>query len=142
MGSPSPTVGPLESSAGYVQPIPIKVVDVPTAAKAIAQLYTTIAAIIRRASFIAMGDGTHASQAGDLAATYLRILSPATPDESFEVPHFLGRTPIGFDVCKVIAKPGIFYAVGEANGDGGGWNTKTIKLRCTTSNTIALIRVY
>lgn len=141
MGGTVPST-PLTSSAGYVMPPAIRVEDVPTAARAILQLYITIAAMMRRASNIALGSGIHGEQAGDLSAVYLRIRSPAAPDESFEVPHLLGRTPIGFDVCKVIAKPGIFYAVGEVEGDNGGWNPITIKLRCTASDCIALIRVY
>lgn len=137
----APSVAPLESSAGYVMPIAVRVVDLPTAATAIAQLYRTIAALMRRVSAISFGDGTHASTAGDLAATYIRVLAPAKPDTIFEVVHFLGRTPIGFDVCKVVGKPAIFYAPGESL-DGHGWNPSTIQLQCNMANAYALLRVY
>lgn len=143
MGTPTsaPSIAPLESSAGYVMPIAVRVTDLPTAATAIVQLYRTLAALMRRVSAISFGDGAHGAVAGDLAATYIQVLSPAKPDEIFEVVHFLGRTPIGFDVCKVVGKPAIFYAPGESLA-GHGWNPVTIQLQCNTANAYALLRVY
>lgn len=134
---------PLLSPRDYAPPANITIHTLGDAARALIAAFASLKEISRRVGAISLqpeaGAGLHGVKAGDLDAAYITVLSPATPDETFEVAHFLGRTPIGFAAMPV-GKPAVFYAPGEIGGHG--WGPDTIKLCCSVSNVSALILVY
>ena len=57
---------------------------------------------------ISLGTGAHGHRAGNLDAEYINWHTPVTADEEFEVPHHLGRIPIGYEVVSR-DKPVVIY---------------------------------
>src|SRR5687767_14794571 len=49
---------------------------------------------------LSLGDATHGSNAGNLDATYVEVLTPDVPNEEFEIVHYLERRPVGYDLCR------------------------------------------
>lgn len=77
---------------------------------------------------ITFGDGTQASQAGNLDGQWVQFLTPATPDTEFVVPHGIGRLPIGTVVVQQ-------DKAGQVYGSSlGSWSDRVLYLKCTTAS--------
>jgi hypothetical protein len=85
---------------------------------------------------ISLGNGQSGYRAGNLDAQYIDVFTPSTPDQEFEVPHGLGRKPIGYDVVRR-DKAAIVY-----DSSGGSWGNDVLYLKCDTASTTIRLRVY
>lgn len=147
MSSPVDATSPISLPAQFVAPTPARAATFGEVNSLLNRIFTALRSIAHRVAHIALVDGTrafvaelHGSKAGDLDATYITVVSPRTPDEEFEVPHFLGRVPIGFETCGVYGKAGVFYTAGQIGAPG--WSDRTIKLKCNASEATAVLRVF
>ena len=72
-------------------------------------LYLAVQNVMNRFNgLISLGTGAHGTRAGNLDCEYIHWHTPVTADVEFEVPHELGRIPIGYDVVSR-DKPVIIY---------------------------------
>jgi hypothetical protein len=76
---------------------------------------------------LSLGDGQTGTRAGNFNAVYHKFTSPSPADTAFDLPHDLGRIPVGFlrtfsdKACDV-------YAV-----DAAGWSDSVIKLKASAA---------
>ena len=77
---------------------------------------------------LSIGDGRQSSWAGNLDGQTIIILTPPTPDEEFQVPHGLGRIPIGRLILTQSA-PGQLY-----DSNRGGWGVRQVFFRCDAAS--------
>lgn len=75
---------------------------------------------------ISLGQGYHGERAGNVDAQYIDVQTPVAAHEEFEVPHGLGRSPVGC-VIAYCEKPVVIYASGTQ------WTTTSLFLKCSES---------
>lgn len=80
---------------------------------------------------ISFGDGTNSSQSGNIDGHTKEVLF-VTANQDYEVPHGLGRTPIGILVLLVNVDGAVVR--GSSNGS---WNAERLFVRCNQPNTTA-----
>ncbi len=85
---------------------------------------------------ISLGNGDSGYTAGNLDAQYIDVYTPSTPDEEFEVPHGLGRKPIGYDVVRRDLACIVY------DSSGGSWGNDTLYLKCNVASATIKLRVY
>lgn len=95
-------------------------------------LRTIIRALNGRLTF---GDGTHSSQSGNIDGQTKEHYF-AVKNTDYEIPHGLGRVPIGIIVLDVNVDGAVIR--GNQRGD---WNAERLFLRCSTDLTTALFVV-
>jgi len=124
-----------ESAMGDIPPIALSdgKMSGPTAS------YLTQALRIIIAKFngaISLGNGSSGYRAGNLDAQYIDVFTPSTPDEEIEIPHGLGRKPIGYDVVRRDIACIVY------DSSGGSWGNDVFYLKCNTANATIKVRVY
>lgn len=97
-----------------------------------AAIRATISALNGRISF---GDGTQSSQAGNIDGHTKEVVF-ASADTDYEVPHGLGRIPIGIIVLYVDADGAVVRSASR-----GSWNNTRLFVRCNTAGATALFVV-
>lgn len=85
---------------------------------------------------ISLGNGSTGYRAGNLDAQYIDVFTPATPDTEIEIPHGLGRKPIGYDVVRRDVACIVY------DSSGGSWGNDVIYLKCNTASVTLKLRVY
>lgn len=81
------------------------------------------------------GSGQH-GHSGNLDEQFLEYVAPGVANTAFEIPHGLGRIPIGAEVAS-IDREGVLYA-----DDEGSWTPQRIRLKCSAADARIRIRVY
>lgn len=84
---------------------------------------------------ISFGDGSNSSQSGNIDGQTKEVFFVAA-NTDVEVPHGLGRVPIGVIVLDVTVDAAVVR--GSQRGD---WNTSRLFLRCSQAGTTALLVV-
>ena len=116
---------------------PIDVSRETNTAQAVNALYSAVNSVIRLLNLgLSLGDGTTGSNAGNLDAAYVEILTPDVPNEEFEIVHYLGRLPIAYDLCRKDRACDVF------DSSSGSWNDTTMRLKCNTASATILLRIY
>jgi hypothetical protein len=105
----------------------------PTAAYLTSALRTIIA---KFNGAISLGNGSSGYRAGNLDAQYIDVFTPSVADTEFDIPHGLGRKPIGYDVVRR-DKACIVY-----DSSGGSWGTTTMYLKCNATSATIKLRIY
>jgi len=96
----------------------------------------TLAAIVKHINGgLSVGTGQARSRVGNFQNQWLVFTSPSAADTEFELPHGLGRTPIGFTTWFV-NKAGVLYI-----DNYGSWNRDRILLKCSTGTTACVIEL-
>lgn len=73
------------------------------------ELYLSVLKLMNRFNgLISLGTGVHGHRAGNLDAEIIHWHTPVTADIEFEVPHELGRIPVGYEVISR-DKPVVLY---------------------------------
>jgi len=105
----------------------------PTAAYLTAALRAIISKFNGAISF---GNGSSGYRAGNIDAQYIDVFTPSVADTEIEIPHGLGRKPIGYDVVRRDAACIVY------DSSGGSWGFDVIYLKCDTANVTIKLRVY
>ena len=92
--------------------------------------------IARTMNNLSLGNGVHASRAGNLNAQILEFVSHGTPDTQMAIDHGLKRVPVGYIPIRKTAAS-ILY---DANI--GGWGKETIYLKCDTASVLYSILLF
>jgi hypothetical protein len=96
----------------------------------------TVRNIVRRFNgFISFGDGTNSSWSGNIDGETKEFFFAAA-NTDYEVPHGLGRPPIGIIVLDVNVDGAVVR--GSQRGD---WNATRLFLRCSETGATALMVV-
>jgi hypothetical protein len=104
--------------------------------EAIVSINRTLAALVTHINRgLSVGTGQVGSRVGNFRNQWLVFLSPSTADLEFELPHGLGRTPIGFTTWFV-DKAGVIYA-----SRFGSWNKERVFLKVSTTSTNCAIEL-
>lgn len=85
---------------------------------------------------ISLGDGTVYGWCGNLDAQEIEVVSDPVANTEFEVPHGLGRLPIGYDVTRR-SSAGVIYDNGNGN-----WGVDKIHLRCSAAAMTFRLRLF
>lgn len=85
---------------------------------------------------ISLGNGSSGYRAGNLDAQYIDVFTPSTPDAEIEIPHGLGRKPIGYDVVRRDAACIVY------DSSGGSWGNDVFFVKCNTASVTIKLRVY
>lgn len=93
---------------------------------------TIIAKVNGRLSF---GDGTHSSQSGHIDG-HTKEVTFASANTDYEVPHGLGRVPIGILVLDVNVDGAVVRG-----GSRGSWSPTRMFVRCNQAGTTAVFVV-
>jgi hypothetical protein len=80
---------------------------------------------------ITFGDGSNSSQSGNIDGQTKEVTF-ADADTDYEVPHGLGRVPIGLIVLDVNSDGAVVRG-----GSQGSWNVFRMFVRCNTAGTTA-----
>lgn len=86
-------------------------------------------------SGLSIGTGSQGSQTGNTRNQWLSFVTPSTPDLEFEMPHGIGRTPIGYTVWFQ-DKAGSIYV-----SNYGSWNRERILLKCSVATLSGIIEL-
>jgi hypothetical protein len=105
----------------------------PTAAYLTSALRTIIAKFNGAISF---GNGSSGYRAGNIDAQYIDIFTPAAANTEIEIPHGLGRKPIGYDVVRRDLACSVY------DSSGGSWGKDVFFLKCSVGSVTLKIRVY
>lgn len=97
-----------------------------------AAIRSVIRALNGRVSF---GDGTQSSQSGNVDGHTKEVVF-VSADTDYEVPHGLGRVPIGIIVLYVDADDAVVRAANR-----GSWSSERLFVRCNTAGATALFVV-
>ena len=84
---------------------------------------------------VSFGDGSNSSQSGNIDGQTKEVFFVAA-NTDVEVPHGLGRVPIGVIVLDVTVDAAVVR--GSQRGD---WNSSRLFLRCSQAGTTALLVV-
>jgi len=102
----------------------------------IVSLNQTLASIIRHInSGLSVGAAGAGTQVGNFRNQWLVFLSPGTANVEFELPHGLGRAPIGFTTWFVDAAA-VIYA-----SRYGSWNKERILLKVNVASVNCVIEL-
>lgn len=91
-----------------------------------------ISAVNGRLSF---GDGSHSSQSGNIDG-HTKEVTFTNANTDYEVPHGLGRVPIGIVVLDVNTDGAVVRG-----GARGSWNSQRMFVRCNQAGATALFVV-
>lgn len=101
-----------------------------------AYITDTVRGLVRAYNgFISFGDGSNSSQSGNIDGQTKEVFFPDA-NTDVEVPHGLGRPPIGIIVLDVNVDGAVVR--GSQRGD---WNGTRLFLRCSEAGTTALMIV-
>jgi len=96
-----------------------------------------VRALMRRLNNgLSLGNGVSGYQAGNLDAQYIDVLTPGVADTAIEVPHDLGRVPIGYEVVRR-DKAAVVY-----DADAGSWNERRFYVKANVASVTVKLRVY
>jgi hypothetical protein len=85
---------------------------------------------------VSIGDGRQSSKSGNIDGQTVIVVTPATPNAEFEVPHGLERVPIG-RIVLTQSGPGQIY-----DSNRGGWGVRQVFFKCDAASvTFTLILV-
>jgi hypothetical protein len=85
---------------------------------------------------VSLGDGRQSSQSGNIDGQTIVVLTPATPDEEFQVPHGLARAPIG----RIVLSQDLPAHLYDSNR--GGWGVRQVFFKCDVASvTFTLVLV-
>lgn len=84
---------------------------------------------------LTFGDGLHSSQSGNIDGQVKEVVF-ANANTDYEVPHGLGRVPIGIIVLDVNADGAVVRG-----GSRGSWSPTRMFVRCNTAGVTALFVV-
>lgn len=102
----------------------------------IVSINQTLSSIVRHINGgLSVGTAQARSRAGNFRNQWIVFTSPSTPDEEFELPHGLGRTPIGFTTW-FIDDGGVVYV-----SNYGSWNRERILLKCSVASANCVIEL-
>jgi hypothetical protein len=82
---------------------------------------------------VSFGDGRQSTHAGHIDGHTIEFVAPPVADTEFEIPHDLGRVPIGF-LALAQDGPGVLY-----KSNPGGWGVERVFLKCSEANVTWLI---
>jgi hypothetical protein len=103
---------------------------------AIVAINQTLAAIVNHINKgLSIGTSQAGTQTGNFQNQWLVFTSPSGANTEFELPHGLGRVPIGFTVWFV-NKGAVVYA-----SNFGSWNKERILLKCNTATTEVVLEL-
>lgn len=71
------------------------------------------------------GNGDHATQSGNIDGQWIEVVTPSA-DVEFAVDHGLERLPAGYIVARANKACNVY------DSNVGGWNDRTIYLKCDT----------
>lgn len=124
-----------DAAMGDIPPIALS--DGKMSGPTAAYLTAALRAIIAKFNgAISLGNGSTGYRAGNLDAQYIDVYTPATPDTEIEIPHGLGRKPIGYDVVRRDAACIVY------DSSGGSWGKDVLYLKCDTASVTIKLRVY
>ena len=96
--------------------------------ESVVSLNQTLAAIVRHINTgLSIGTGAAGTKTGNFRNQWLVFLSPSSANTTIELPHGLGRTPLGFTTWFVDANA-VIYAFNY-----GSWNRERILLRVSAA---------
>jgi len=101
---------------------------------ALVQAVRNIIQILNRG--ISLGSGATGYQAGNLDAQYVDMITPGVADTEFEVPHQLGRVPIGYEPVRQDRAVSIY------DSNSGSWNDSRLFLKANVASASIKLRVY
>lgn len=84
---------------------------------------------------LSLGDGTNSSQSGNIDG-HTKEVTFTSANTDYEVPHGLGRVPIGIVVLDVNADGAVVRG-----GSRGSWSPTRLFVRCNVAGTTALFVV-
>lgn len=84
---------------------------------------------------ITLGDSTHSSQSGNVDGQWKEVTF-ASANVDYEVPHGLGRVPVGIIVIDVNVDGAVVRG-----GSRGSWSPTRMFVRCNQAGTTALFVV-
>lgn len=84
---------------------------------------------------ISFGDGTNSSQSGNIDG-HTKEVTFVSANTDYEVPHGLGRMPIGILLLNVNADGAVVRP-----SNNGSWNLERLFVRCNTAGATALFVV-
>jgi hypothetical protein len=123
------------TSVGQIPgPLQLPIVEGKLTPAAVATLVSQMEAITNAVNGgISFGDGRQSTQLGNIDGQTVEFVTPSVADTEFEVPHGLGRVPIGRIVLA-------------QNGDGflkdsnrGGWNKHHLFFKCSEAGVTFLV---
>jgi hypothetical protein len=115
---------------------PISSVDGRLTDVQIAYITEAVRSIIRAVNgHLSFGDGLQSSQAGNIDGQTKEVVF-ANANTDYDVPHGLGRVPVGIIVLDVNADGAVVRG-----GSRGSWNVDRIFVRCNVAGTTALFVV-
>jgi len=116
---------------------PIALSDGKMSGPTAAYLTAALRAIIEKFNgAISLGNGSSGYRAGNLDAQYIDVFTPSVPDTEIEIPHGLGRKPVGYDVVRRDAACIVY------DSSGGSWGNNVIYLKCNTASVTIKLRIY
>lgn len=84
---------------------------------------------------ISFGDGYQASRSGNIDGQWITFTTPSVAHTQFKVPHDLGRRPTGY-------RPWRQDNYGQLKDSNiGGWDERSLYLKCDTGSVTFLILV-
>lgn len=111
------------------KPNPIKSADGKLTETAAAYLSGVLQGIVDKLNGkISFGNGEQSTQSGNIDGQWITFVTPAVADTQFEVPHGLGRLPVGRDI-KRQDKAGTLY-----DSNPGGWGPKSVFFKCSVAS--------
>ena len=127
----------IRKGTGYVTDMPpITLNEGKLTNQSAAYITDAIRGLIRQYNgFVSLGDGSNSSWSGNVDGQTKEIYFPAA-NTDVEVPHGLGRPPIGIIVLDVNVDGAVVR--GNQRGD---WNANRLFLRCSQAGTTALLVV-
>lgn len=124
-----------DSAMGDIPPINLTdgKMSGPTAAYLTAALRTIIE---KFNGAISLGNGSSGYRAGNLDAQYIDVFTPTVADTEIEIPHGLGRKPVGYDIVRRDLACSVY------DSSGGSWGNDVFYLKCSVGSVTLKIRVY
>ena len=115
---------------------PIIVTEGKISAQVAAYISGAIRGIIQKINGkLSFGTGIQSTGAGNFDAQYIDVYTP-TADVEIEIPHGLGRKPIGYDIVRQDKACNVY------DSSGGSWGNNIFMLKCDVTNVTIKIRVY
>jgi hypothetical protein len=135
------TIKPIikQTDWAFSEPGPIRLAeDGKIGVEAITQLNSLIAAIAKRLNQgLSLGSGDQATQTGNIFGQWIEVTStPSVADTEFQLPHGLGRTPVGYFVAKR-DKAGTLYV-----SSAGSWNRDVVYFKDSGAAVLLLIMIF
>lgn len=119
-----PDLGPIVSADGKLSEVQVTAL--------VDAVRSALRAINGKLTF---GDGSHSSQSGNIDG-HTKEVTFTNANTDYEVPHGLGRVPIGILVLDVNADGAVVRG-----GSRGSWSPTRLFVRCNVAGTTALFVV-